>query len=353
VSRRAAAAAVLAALLGSGAAPAQAPPTAASPDAEVVTPPEHRRGTEQTFLTFPEWFLVHSPAEYAAFVRDHPPSEFPFFGHIGQFWSSYRTVTAATREGYPLNAGYHVMIVVIGVSTTVEYALRSGYETLVGRVSELAARHGPTAEDRLGARVAQDYVDFIRVRPWYEYDFRGQLRRLWSQTGLWGPDPVRKWERKYALTSEYGVKALYGWLIWKATQAAYEDAKPVTAVWLDRVPEGLEGELPDLTVLRRFPDGSALVTVPRYEAFKRYSAVLAGHGASFREIAGNRTVILVSALVPATRTPAPGERVLFTQPLLTQPGRQRVALVVPVDGLARTLNDLAHGGGELEHVYDY
>jgi len=37
--------------------------------AQPVAPPEHRRGEEQTFLTYPEWFLVHSPAEYAAFVK--------------------------------------------------------------------------------------------------------------------------------------------------------------------------------------------------------------------------------------------------------------------------------------------
>jgi hypothetical protein len=107
------------AVLGVGAAnmePAQLPP-------EPITPALHRRGGEQTFLTFPEWFLVHSPAEYAVFVRTQPPSEFPFWGHIRQFWESYRAVARATQQGgYPLNFGYHVMIMVIGVSTTGEYA---------------------------------------------------------------------------------------------------------------------------------------------------------------------------------------------------------------------------------------
>jgi len=64
---------------------------------EPVTPPEHRRGAEQTFLTFPEWFLVHSPAEYAAYVSSHQPSGFPFWGHVGQFWRSYAAVTRATK----------------------------------------------------------------------------------------------------------------------------------------------------------------------------------------------------------------------------------------------------------------
>ena len=49
-----------------------------------LTPVEHVRGADQTYLTFPEWFLVHSPAEYAAHVKQHAPSDFPFWGHIGQ-----------------------------------------------------------------------------------------------------------------------------------------------------------------------------------------------------------------------------------------------------------------------------
>ena len=48
-----------------------------------TTPPEHVRGVEQTFLTYPEWFLVFSPAEYATSVRTTPPDRFPFFGHVG------------------------------------------------------------------------------------------------------------------------------------------------------------------------------------------------------------------------------------------------------------------------------
>jgi hypothetical protein len=99
-------------------------PTASAPPPAPESP---HRPADQTFLTFPEWFLVFSPDEYATFVADRPPSEFPFWGHVGQFWESYARVREATREGYPPNPGYHAMIVVIGVSTTVEYAIRSAY----------------------------------------------------------------------------------------------------------------------------------------------------------------------------------------------------------------------------------
>jgi hypothetical protein len=123
-------------------------------------------------------------------------------------------------------------------------------------------------------------------------------------------------------------------------------------VWVDRLPGGIEGELRDLTVLQRLPDGSALITVPRYEAFKVYSSKLAERGATFREIAGNRGEILVSALVPAAWTPAAGQHVLFTQPVLTRPAEKRVALTVAVPDLHTLLNRIRSEGDVLEHVYD-
>jgi hypothetical protein len=318
--------------------------------AQVVTPPEHRRGPEQTFLTYPEWFLVHSPAEYARYVRNHTPTDFPFMAHVGQFWQSYRAVYGATRKDYPFNLGYHVMVSVIGVSTTVEYSLREAYETLVGRLSELSSKE-LTAEDRYGAAVAQDYVDFIRRRPWYEYDFAAKLRGLWRDTPPFGPGLLRKWERRYALTTEYLVKAAYAKLIGIGTHTAYDRPIPVTAVALDRLPTGIEKELPELTVLQPLEGDAKLVLLPRYHPFTRYSTVLAARGARFSEIAGNRSVILVSALVPVTWSA--DTQILFTQPMLTEPNTKRVALVVPVAHLAHVLNGLAVAGARVEHVYDY
>lgn len=328
--------------------------TAMPPDGS-VTPPEHRRGAEQTFLTFPEWFLVFSPAELADYMQQHTPDDFPFFGHIHQFWSSYSRIRSSLREGhYPFNFGYHVMIVVIGVSTSVEYSLKSLYETLVGRLTALGLDGDATQEDRYAAAVQQDYVEFIRVTPWYEYGFAGKLKHLWTDTDLWGRHPLRKWERKYALTTEYSIKAVYGWLIGKATQSAYDAPIPVTAVQVEHLPDGVTGELPELKMLQSLADGSQLVTVPRYDAFTHYAHVLASHGAQFREIAGNRGVILVSALVPSGWTPdGLDQYLLFSQPVLTRPAERRLVLAVPVSRLAGLLTQFDTPGIRLEHVFDY
>ena len=78
------------------------------------------------------------------------------------------------------------------------------------------------------------------------------------------------------------------------------------------------------------------------------------HRGTAQEIAGNRSLILVSALVPRSWEPGRDDtRLLFTQPVITRPDTKRVALVVPVNSLSRLLNSLREPGIELEHVYDY
>ncbi|MEC5384480.1 hypothetical protein VVD49_02025 [Uliginosibacterium sp. H3] len=321
-----------------------------------LTPVEHHRGEEQTWLTFPEWYLVHSPAEFARYMAaQRPPSEFPFLGHVGQLWSSYGQVIKATRDR-TFNAGYHVMIVVIATSTTIEYGLREAYEVLIGRLGELTRRHGPTAEEKLAAKVAQDYVDFVRVSPWYDFDFWTPLRAVWRDTGCGGDDVVRKWERKYALSTEYLAKGLYGWVIRKATHASYEAPLLTTAVVVDRWVDRISGSWPEMKRVSSFRDGGELVLLPRYEAFKGVATALARSGANFVEIAGNPrdALILVSVLVSDQWQPdARGVHTLFEQPVLTEPGRKRAVLEVRVGELAQVLREFDGMQVTVEHAYDY
>ncbi|MGC1172095.1 hypothetical protein [Polaromonas sp.] len=317
-----------------------------------VAGPEHVRGVEQTLLTYPEWFLVFSPYEYGEFIGASAPSRFPFYGHIGQFWESYKAVFDETRRrGLDLNPGYHLMIMVIGTSTTVEYAVKSAYETLIGRLAEsLSGR--PTPEDKHAAGVAQDYVRFIRVEPWYLYDFDKALAGLWRDVPLNGPDMLRKWERRFALTTEYLVKAGYARLIKLGTQTIYDAPLPVTAVVAKPVPRA-EATLPELKVLSSTPEGSALVTIPRYEAFMSYAQALAMQGVNFSEIAGNSSFILVSLLAPDAWAPASPATPLLRQSILTRPGTQRVVLTVPVKDLAESLRQWQAAKLQVEHVFDY
>lgn len=326
---------------------------AAEHSAAVFAPAEHRRGEEQTFLTYPEWFLVHSPAELASFLgRRGAPSEFPWGGHIGQFWQGYRAVTRETAS-YPFNGGYHLMVSVIGGSTMVEYALRSAYESTVGRLSEASADGATSDEDALAARVAQQYVDFIRVDPWYLFDFITPLKTLWSGPSS-GPHLLRKWERRYLLSTEWLIKAGYAWLIKLATGAIYDPARPLTAVVLTREPAALPSELKALQRVGVAGSEPVLVTVPRYHAFMFYAQALAEQGVDFREIAGNRGPILVSVLQRTGAPSAAGSaRTVLVQPILTQPGWERQLVALPVPDLAAQLRRWRTADAQLEHIYDY
>ncbi len=315
---------------------------------------DQKRGVEQTLLTFPEWYLVHSPAEYAVFVQTHPAHEFPFLTGIGQLWSTYgRVALEQHRDHYPMNPGYHVMILVIASSTTAEYLIRRVYEDTFGRISWALSSEHLTGEDRYGAVVAQDYVDFIRQEPWYLYDFTAKLEGLWTTVPVFGPDIIRKLERRFALSSEYLVKAVYGKLIEKATRAAYTPAQMTTEVVVDHVPERALTD-PRVKVVSVAQDGEAVMDLPRYFDFRNAATALAMQNVNLVDIAGNRSEILVSIWIansyPLAQLPG---RVLFLHPVSTVPGQMRVGLIVPVNQLSSFLRRADAEKIKVEHVYDY
>jgi hypothetical protein len=329
---------------------------AATPSSDSVVPPDARRDTEQTLLTFPEWYLVHSPAEYARIVDQKPPQAFPFIAQTAQLWSSYRAVTEEQmRDHYPFNPGYHVMIFVIATSTTVEYTLRAVYENTLGRTSWLLDGGRLTDEDRYAAKAAQDYVDFIRQEPWYLFDFWSRLKHLWTDVPLVGPGIVRKWERRYALTTEYAIKAVYGKLIEKATRATYTPALMTTDVVVDSLPEGWTPPA-RVSVQRRLPDGRVLLSLPRYFDFRIAATALAQQGVRIDDVAGNGVAAPILVTVWAgddTKLPPGDWRELFEQPLTLPAQTRRIALLMPVGKLSTFLAQAPAMGLTVEHVYDY
>ncbi|MEN9359647.1 MAG: hypothetical protein RL095_1182 [Verrucomicrobiota bacterium] len=319
-------------------------------DQASAVPVEMRRRGDNTFLTIPEWNLVFGPEEYADFMKDRQPSQFPFFGQLRQYWDCYNAIYARVEPDYPYNGEYHLMDTVIGVSATGEYTLMCGYERTVGRLSELT-RSGKTAEDELAAKVARDYVEFVKIYPWYKFDFATPLKQVWTGTGFRGDNQIRKWERKYFLTSEYAIKVAYAWLIKKGSESAFEVEEMTTPVVLDHLPEAARREFPEIKELKRFADGSLLCTVPRYQAFTDHALGLARHGVVFRDIAGNHGVILVSILAPDSFVPK--QPILLSQEQLTHPGSRRLVLEVPVARLSEVLLSLQRPEVKLEHVYDF
>ena len=336
--------------------PDSATPSLDAARARLDTAAGYRRDEGQTFLTHPEWYIVYSSDEYAAWMRDRLPTEFPYLASIGQFWVNYREARALTSGAYPFNGGYHVMLGVIGTSYSAELALKGLYENTVGRFSGWTAGHRLTDEDRFAYEMAADYGRFIHVYPWYEYSFASKLRGVWADVPLWGDAPIRKWERKLFLTLEYGVKAVYATVIERATRAAYtpqdDRMQMIVAGAVDSVAAGE----PRLQVVERLNAVHALAATPRYDAFRDVMLGLAATRAPLRivEIAGNDDILLTGVAPAAWRYAGPAGRVVYSLPLPSDATRKRVAMRVPVPELLPTLTALgAEGHLAVDHIYDY
>ncbi len=317
----------------------------------IYTPAEHIRTTDQTFLTYPEWFLVHSPAEQAEYFKQNTSTYFPYLGHIQQIWKSYYIVYKQIKENFPFNTGYHVMILVIGTSTTFEYAVKSFYEKYIGVITNPNSGY-LTEEDKFNAAVTQEYVDFIRQTPWYEFDFTSSLKKLYTEIPFLGDSFFRKLERRYYLTTDLGVKAIYGYLIKLATKSAYEDPILSTIVV---VPAGKEINNPKIKVLKELEDNKIALALPRYADFNPTINELAKEKIQFKEIAGNNSAILITLLVPTEWNGAQEEnyKMIFTQPVITNRQLKRVAIVVPILKLDKVLRKLQKANLTIEHVYDF
>ncbi len=295
-----------------------------------LTPKADVRPADQTFLTFPEWYLVFSPEEQANYFKQHTATTFPFMSHTSQIWESYKIINDQIKDNFPVNTGYHFMIWVIGTSATIEYDAKSWYEIVVGRITD--TKTPITEEDKFNAQFTRDYVDFIKDRPWYEFDFKNRLKYLWNSISFFGDNFIRKIERRYTLTSELLVKYGYGKLIGLGTKQVYEEVIPTTAVVLEN---------------------DSLVYLPRYDKFKDAICNLAKSGHAFKEIAGNNSAILFSVLSTENNPKFENSRTVFTQPFSSYPSMKRIAIVTPVSSLNELILSLEKRNITIEHIFDY
>jgi hypothetical protein len=318
----------------------------------------YARDESAELITHPEWDLVYSSDAYARWLAaGKRPSGFPYMGSIGTFWRAYQHTWLAGRNRYSFPIGKHVMLGVIGVSTAIEYGLKGVYENTIGRLCELDMPRGGTDEDRYAAEVAKRYVDLIEQRGWYEFGFADALRGLWSLPTS-GPGPVRKWERRFALSAEYGIKALYATLIGFGTQSAYSadetQRQIVVAGWNDSIARS-PGALSRIRRVKNLDRGYTLLSVPRYTPFRDALVALSDYSSTVRiaELSGAELVTL-SGTAPLGWEAPPRTAVLLAHEVATDSGRNRVLLQTS----ARDLLDVIHQlrlerKFQIEHIYDY
>lgn len=314
---------------------------------------DYSRPEDDTFLSYPEWYIVWSYQEKADFQKDHLPSGFPYLGAVRQYWGNYCCISRLISGKFPFNMGEQLMLVVIGTSFSAEYILKGAYEKTIGRLSEWTSNHEATEEDSLAYQVAREYADFVHVRPFYEFHFARQVHRLWSETHLFGPHFLRKSERKVFLTADYTIEALYCWIIERLTHLSYGFEPTETYAWIKSAVPVISNQQQKTKVFKQLSVREFIVDIPRYQEFTTAATDLAAQGVQFVEIAGN-SQILVSALAPRQWSYGHGDaQELFSSPILTQSEIKRVVMRCDVASLSSLVSDLHNQGVILEHIYDY
>jgi hypothetical protein len=330
-------------------------PVAAAAEAQAIHSElqNHWRPEDQTYLTLPEWYIVYSTDEYAQFIQGNRPSAFPYVQAIGQYWRTYYGICRITREQYPYNSGYHQMLMVIGVSFTAENLVKGLYENTVGRLTELISSPVLSAEDEFARQFNTEYGVFMHNIPWFEFPFREKIQKLWAETPLWGPNPIRKWERRLALTLEYGVKAIYGDLLYRVTRAMFPpDELEIYAAVRGLTPALLQQE-PQVQIVKEIDKGTTIAKIPRFAGFTEVVPRLAQQGVQFIEIASNDEILITAFAPSAWHYDLAQGQFLFALPIPTQPTVSRIAVKAPLSDLHLILNELSQRGVQLEHLYDY
>jgi hypothetical protein len=317
----------------------------------VIAEPNYRRAEGDSYLTYPEWYIVHAYADLAGVTRQASESSFDYLASVTGFWRSLCRATAAAGTVGPVTQDQKTTNYIIGLSFTAEMAVIGAYERSIGALTAWIRGTRRTAEDEFALKTADDYAAFLQQTPWYRFPFFPTLARFWRETPFGQGNILRGVERRLALTLQYGGKGLYAIPIGALAGYSPADISIMSVVsHLDAADVAAD---PSIKKLRDLDDKATLIETPRYQEFTDILRRLGARGRDIFEIAGNRH-ILTTILAPERLTIAtPGARPLFVIPLQSRPGWRRIGLDTEVQVLARQIGDVEKQGAEFEHAYDY
>lgn len=315
---------------------------------QALVAPSQRRPESRTYLTYPEWYIVHAYEDFARVLEKGDEHAFAFWRSIEGFWTSLCLLNRRASRSGGADFDVKAMLYTIGYSFSAELALKALYEETIGRVAVTLRGSDATPQDRLAARMAADYAEFLQQTPWYRYDFGSWRRELWSLPR--DGSRLRSWERSLALGSEWSAKSAYAALIEKAVgalePAAGENHLVVSGLSQHDL-EAIEG----LNIVTSLGDERFVVAGPRYRVFTRVLQAIADRGGSLQEIAGNDD-ILVSILRPRGGPLPPRGKIIAAFPRQAADD-ERLLVDTRVRDLTLLMRESSQGNFVLEHVYDY
>jgi hypothetical protein len=322
-----------------------------------ITDEGYKRQQGDTFLTFPEWYIVHAYNDLAGVTARSSESDFDYLASVRGFWSSLCGATRQASTSGAASADQKATNYIIGFSFTLEMALQGAYERSLGALSEWTTGGRKTAEDEFNLALLREYGAFLYQTPWYQFPFGAKLKQFWQETPF--VPSIRAVERRGSLSLQYGGRASYAALM--RFIAGYDPAD----LTIESVVGGLSlGELQSIGGVKVIREVTAangergvLVETARYAAFDAFVRELTHHtGAALLEIAGNHR-ILITVILPEKDSDAglaaSGGVPIFGLNIQSSPGSRRVGVDTPVRDLVKDVGRIEAAGYRFEHAYDY
>ncbi|MBR0932455.1 hypothetical protein [Bradyrhizobium jicamae] len=334
-----------------GCTPDGAAPAAAAGFA--IDDPKYARAEGDTYLTYPEWYIVYAYSDLAGVTRASSESSFDYIGSISGFWSSLCGARRSSSAARPASQDQMLTDYIIGSSFTAEMAVQGLYERTIGALAVAWRGPKPAREDAFNQALLDDYAKFLEQTPWYQYPFSDKLSALWHDVPF--EPSLRAIERRFSLSLQYGVKSLYAKAIGALAGLSPADLE-IGSVVLAPSAQALPTDS-RIRVVREVHAGDGrqgvLMITPRYREFTGIIREVGGKGLSFGEIAGN-TRILTTVLVPPGGLPqVAGAKSIFETDVQSMPGWRRVGYDTGVAAVAALPAAVEAHGARFEHAYDY
>lgn len=317
----------------------------------IITDAAFQRAEANSYLTYPEWHIVYAYEDLARVLETDDEYAFGYTSSVTSFWQSFCALNreAAKHGGADFNT--RGTIHVIGVSFTLEMALKALYEETLGRLTAIVRGQEKTLQDDYAAQMAADYAGFLRQTPWYKFDFDGHTSQLWAlPVGSSGGAAIRGWERRLALGGEWKAKAAYAKAIAGAVAAAGQAQLRIRSVINGLEPDALS-QIAEVDVIEA-EGNNVIIETPRYRAFTGILRQIAQQGGQIVEIAGNDD-IMVSLLAPTGNDAELANGEVIFRAARDGSGDDRVLVTVKLAALAPLLAELEAEQLSLEHIYDY
>ncbi|MEE9427523.1 MAG: hypothetical protein V3V25_05165 [Paracoccaceae bacterium] len=308
--------------------------------APVITDPAHHRAESRSYMTYPEWHIVHAYDDYAQVISTGDPHDYAYFAGIKGFWTSLCALSKSSAQHGGFSTTSKQTIYTIGVSFTAELAMKALYEETIGRIATLVRGPDHTPLDDLSAKQAAQYAKFLQQVPWYKWDFPADVAALMAAK----TDSFRDTERAIALGLEFGAKSKYAGVIAAAVASVGADELTLRMVVTDIERPVLAG-YDMVQIVATHPQGTEIET-PRYRVLTHILDELAQDGANFIEVAGNDDIMLTAI----SNAPYPSALHSFKRQGY---GDFRHLISLNVIDLADTLRSFNATPITLEHIHDY